>query len=254
MNKGIATEKPELHPVPVKSPWYHLGIDFVGPISPVSISGNHYILTVSDYFTKFGWAVPMQTKEARPVVSELRKVQVHSEYIFYLLVMIYNCYIQLFCIMGLPSVITTDQGTEFCNLVNDALMRTYGIQHRLTTAYHPQANGLDERYNQTLVNAIAKFAQQSRVDWDEKLPEVVYAYNTAVHESTKHTPFEVMFGRMARLPVDIDFARHCEPTEKLDEYVKRKEPQENEKKKKKRHRRDSAKKYKTSPKQTERIL
>ena len=71
MNKGIATEKPELHPVPVKSPWYHLGIDFVGPISPVSISGNHYILTVSDYFTKFGWAVPMQTKEARPVVSEL---------------------------------------------------------------------------------------------------------------------------------------------------------------------------------------
>ena len=75
--------------------------------------------------------------------------------------------------MGLPSVITTDQGTEFCKLVNDALMRTYGIQHRLTTASHPRANGLDERYNQTLMNAIAKFAQQSRVDWDEKLPEVV---------------------------------------------------------------------------------
>lgn len=92
--------------------------------------------------------------------------------------------------MGIPSVVTTDQGKEFRNLVNNELMSMFGIQHRLTTAYHPQqANGLDERLNQTLVNSLAKFAQEFRETWDKILNEVVYAYNTAVQESTKHTPF-----------------------------------------------------------------
>ena len=74
MNKKLTTERPELHPVPVKSPWYHLGMDFVGPISPPSRSGNRYILTLSDYFTKFAWAKAMPTKEAMNVVSALREV------------------------------------------------------------------------------------------------------------------------------------------------------------------------------------
>ena len=51
MNKKIEKGRPELNPIPVKSPWYHLGIDFVGPISPPSSEGNRYILTVSDNFT-----------------------------------------------------------------------------------------------------------------------------------------------------------------------------------------------------------
>ena len=85
--------------------------------------------------------------------------------------------------MGLPSVITTDQGREFRNRVNKELINTFSKQHCLTTAYHPQANGLDEWLNQTLVNSLAKFAQENRETWDVKLPEVVYAYNTAVHPS-----------------------------------------------------------------------
>ena len=106
--------------------------------------------------------------------------------------------------MGLPFVVTTDQGSEFRNHLNEELMNVFGIQHRLTTPYHPQANGLDERLNQTVVNTLAKFAQENRETWDAKLQEVVYAYNTAVQESTKHTPFEAMFGRVGRLPVDFN--------------------------------------------------
>ena len=121
--------------------------------------------------------------------------------------------------MGLPSVMTTDQGREFCNYVNKELMNVFGIQHRLTTAYHPQANGLDEGLNQTLVNSLAKFAQENRDTWDEKLPEVVYAYNTAVQESTKHTPFEAMFGRMARLPVDFNASINFDADAKLKEFM-----------------------------------
>ena len=65
---------PELHPVPVHSPWFHVGIDFVGPISPPSVSGNSYILTLSDYFTKWVEAAPLPTKKAHGVATVLLKV------------------------------------------------------------------------------------------------------------------------------------------------------------------------------------
>ena len=74
MNKRMKLDRPELHPVPVKSPWHHLGMDFVGPISPPSVNGNRYILTISDYFTKFAWAKALPTKEAVNVVQALREV------------------------------------------------------------------------------------------------------------------------------------------------------------------------------------
>ena len=98
-------------------------------------------------------------------------------------------------------------------------MATFGIKHRLTTAYHPQANGLDERFNQTLSNTIAKFAQEERCSWDEKLPEIVYSYNTAVQESSRHTPFEAMFGRQAKLPVDFNTEEEFDPDVKLEKEL-----------------------------------
>lgn len=72
MNKKIVIERRALNPVPVKSPWHQLGIDFVGPISPPSHSNNR--MTLSDYFTKFAWAKALPTKEAKPVVSVLCEV------------------------------------------------------------------------------------------------------------------------------------------------------------------------------------
>ena len=120
--------------------------------------------------------------------------------------------------MGIPSVVTTDQGTEFRNCVNNELMSGFGIQHRLTTVYHPQANRLDERLNQTLVNSLAKFSQENREKWYAKLNEVVYAYNTAMQESTKHTPFEAMFGRVARLPIDFNTRSAYDADAKQLEY------------------------------------
>ena len=126
--------------------------------------------------------------------------------------------LQICFVMGLPSVITTDQGREFNNQLNNNLTKQFGINHRLTTPYHPQADGLDERFNQTLVNAVAKLTQDHRDTWDEKIGEVVFAYNTAVHESTKHTPFEVMFGRMAKLPIDFNMPEDISPEERVLDF------------------------------------
>ena len=71
MNKKMTSTTPELHPVPVK---YRIGIDFVGPITPTSSSGNRYILTVSDYFTKWAEAVALPSKHAQGVAETLFKV------------------------------------------------------------------------------------------------------------------------------------------------------------------------------------
>ena len=69
---NIAT--PELHPVPVVSPWYHLGIDFLGPFHTPSKQENCYILTIADYFSKFVQAIPCRTKEACYISEVLFKV------------------------------------------------------------------------------------------------------------------------------------------------------------------------------------
>ena len=70
----MAIITPELHPVPVKSPWYHIGIDFIGPIDPTSSHGNRYILTISDYFTKWVEALPLPSKHASVTANALFKV------------------------------------------------------------------------------------------------------------------------------------------------------------------------------------
>lgn len=71
--------------------------------------------------------------------------------------------------MGMPHVLTSDQGTEFNNEVNKELTGLMGIDHRLTTAYHPQANGLDERFNQTIQSMLVKFCDTRKDVWDEHL-------------------------------------------------------------------------------------
>lgn len=67
-----------------------------------------------------------------------------------------------------------------------------------------QANGLDERFNQTVQTMLTKFVSKKKDDWDTYLDTCIFAYNTSEHHSTSFTPFELMFGRKAYLPVEID--------------------------------------------------
>ena len=82
--------------------------------------------------------------------------------------------------MGIPAALTTDQGSEFKNELNANLMNALGISHRLTSCYHPQANGLVERFNQTLIHSLNKAIVGDKESWDEHISEIVYAYNTAI--------------------------------------------------------------------------
>ena len=82
-----------------------------------------------------------------------------------------------------------------------------GIQRTNTTAYHPQGNGRTERFNRTLESMIAKMTEENSQDWDLHIPHALYVYRTAIHESTDFSPFFLVFGRSATLPIDVMLGR-----------------------------------------------
>ena len=86
---------------------------------------------------------------------------------------------------------------EVCNLL--------GIKKSRTSPYHPQCDGLMERSNRTLLDMLATTSQNHPFDWEDQLPKVCMAYNTSIHASTGYTPFFLMFGRQARLPIDLAY-------------------------------------------------
>ncbi|GFW70685.1 retrovirus-related Pol polyprotein from transposon 412 [Trichonephila clavipes] len=76
------------------------------------------------------------------------------------------------------------------------------IDHRFTTAYHPQTNGLTERFNKTLADMLSMYVDVEQKNWDEILPFVTFAYNTAKQETTGFTPFYLLHGREAETTLD----------------------------------------------------
>lgn len=140
-NMKLTMATPQLNPIPVKAPWYMVGIDFVGPVSPVAEDGSRFILTITDYFTKWADAIATPDKSASSVATALFKVL----FIFLIVVVLsFTCFIvtftQLFMRMGIPRVILSDNGREFDNNLDSALADLLGLERRLTTPYHPQVN------------------------------------------------------------------------------------------------------------------
>ena len=72
------------------------------------------------------------------------------------------------------------------------------IHHKISSAYHPQTNGLVERYNQTIQQSLLKLVNDKQDNWDTFLDGVMLAYRTVVHKPTGITPFEMMFCRCVK--------------------------------------------------------
>lgn len=140
-----------LHPVPVqRGAWQQIGIDLIGPL-PLTQAGNKYIMTVTDYFSKWPEAKAIPSKEATSVAKFLY---------------------ELFLRHGFCPIVISDQGREFCNRITDQLFALTGTEHRVTSAYHPQSNGLVERFNQTLVNALVKKTAEDQHNWDRHIDTI----------------------------------------------------------------------------------
>ena len=168
----------------VSRPLQRVAMDILGPL-PETARGNRYILVIGDYFTRWKEAYPMKDMNALTVAQ----IFVH-EFIFH---------------MGIPDVIHTDQGRNFESAVVKGICNLLGIKKTRTTPYHPQSDGMIERFNRTLLSMLSIAAEHDEHGWDLQLPLLMFAYRTSTHETTGATPFELMYGREAQLPEDLMF-------------------------------------------------
>lgn len=91
-----------------------------------------------------------------------------------------------------------DQGPEFNKSLIESIKNAIGVEHILTSRYNPRAIGQVERFNQTLMEALRKHAENDRSNLHLWLPYVLMAYRTRIHSATGFTPFELMFGRQMK--------------------------------------------------------
>jgi hypothetical protein len=86
-------------------------------------------------------------------------------------------------------------GTEFLNHMFKSLQTKLGVEHRVTSAYHPRANGKTEKSNGVLLSVIRKLAMEHKEDWPAYIPFATLAYNTKEHTTTGFSPYRLFFGR-----------------------------------------------------------
>ena len=149
------------------------GIDLVFGL-PETEKGYKGVMVVTEYVSKYPWAVPIRSKTAEEVAEKL------------------FIYISIF---GPPKEIISDQGKEFVNTVIKHLAKIVGVEHKITSPYNPRANGLTERFNLTLVVSLKKHAEKDPANWDKWLPYVLLSYRTRIHSATGFTPYQLLFGR-----------------------------------------------------------
>lgn len=135
-----------------------------------------------DYLTKWPEAKPVKEATAEETVKFI--------------------YEDIICRHGCPEKILTDRGTHFNNLLVSLLMKKFEMKHLLSTPYHPQTNGLVERFNRTLIEGLSRTINNHVNDWDKYVAPVLFAYRTSKHSTTKITPFFLVYGRESRLPTD----------------------------------------------------
>lgn len=111
--------------------------------------------------------------------------------------------LNIFARLGFPKEMVTDLGTTFMAKVMQELLKVCGIKHVTTTCYHPQANGLNERFNGTLNHMLKTYAHKHPNDCDQRLQHLLFGYREVPQESTGFSPFELLYGRQARGPLDI---------------------------------------------------
>jgi len=174
--------KAPLQPLPVMGvPFERLAMDIVGPVEK-SRAGHRFMLVVSDYATKYPEVFPLRTIGAKQVAT---------------------CLIELFSRVGFPREILTDCGTNFTSNLLKQVYQLLSIKGLKTTPFHPQTDGLVERFNQTLKNMLRKFINETGSDWNQWMPYLLFAYREVPQASTGFSPFELLYGHNVRGPLSL---------------------------------------------------
>ena len=181
-HRGGIPRQGRLCPSIVGEPWERVSVDITGP-HPRSSRQNQYILTCVCHFSKWAEAIPIRNHTA-PTVARALVVHIFSRF-------------------GTPKQLLTDRGREFESELFLELMKWMEIDKLRTSAYQPSTNGAVERFHRTLNTMLGKVVSDSQRDWDDRLPAVLAAYRSSLHESTGYTPNRLFLGREVRMPLDL---------------------------------------------------
>ncbi|KAL1254368.1 hypothetical protein QQF64_016597 [Cirrhinus molitorella] len=160
------------------------------------------ILVITDHFTKFAVAIPTKDQKAKTIAKALwENFIVHY---------------------GFPSHLLSDQGRDFESHTIRELCALIGADKVRTTPYHPRGNPV-ERFNRTLLSMLGTLEEKDKQHWRDFVKPLVHAYNCTRNDTTGYSPYELMFGRQAKLPIDLVFGINYpgERNKTHSEYVKK---------------------------------
>ena len=174
-------------------PWQQVAVDLVGPF-PETPRKNKWILVLTDHFTRWQDALALPDATAPTVATALDE--------------------RVFCYLGLPEQIHSDQGVQFESQLMQELCSLWGVEKTRTTPYHPQSNGIVERNNRKLGDALRTLLLNRGADeWDVLLPQIMRAFRGTPNSTTGETANLLLLGRELRLP---DMLQHHPPDPNLE--------------------------------------
>ena len=160
------------------TPFHTWGIDLVGPFKRDN-RGRQYLFTAIDHLTGWVEAIPIASKKSA-LIQQTFMEHIVARY-------------------GLPSVLISDNGGEFISQGFKDYLKEFGIEHHLTSPYHPQSNGMTERFNGTIQKILLKLTGGNDRKWSAYLAEALLAYRISQGPSGI-SPYRAVFGQRSRLP------------------------------------------------------
>ena len=170
--------RPPLQPIPVQRPFLIVGVDIMD--LPKTADGNGHVVVFQDYLTKWPLVFPVPDQKAITLVRLLVE--------------------EVVPFFGVPEALLSDRGANLLSLLMQDVCRLLGVKKLNTTAYHPQCDGMVERFNRTLKAMLRKHASTKGTQWDRYLSSVLWAYRNTPHESTGEKPSFLLFGYDCRTP------------------------------------------------------
>ena len=172
----------ELYNMTTPWPFSTWGIDVIGKVHPIGTNGHCFILVAIDYFTKWVEAASYKVLNAKKVAIFIEN-NIISRY-------------------GVPHEIISDNGSHF-EKEADQIMKRYKITRHQSSPYRPQTNGAVEAANKTIETIIKKITDNGK-DWPDKLPLALWGYRTSVRTATGETPYSLVYGMEAVLPIELE--------------------------------------------------
>jgi hypothetical protein len=158
------------------------GINFMGPFK--NSCGYEYILLMVDYVSKWVEAMTCRKASTEESITIIKNVS--------------------FSRFGAPRILISDGGTHFTGKNFKKCLSKLGIEHRVSTAYHPQTNGQEETSNRQLKSILNKTIEKGGKDWSKKLDRALWAYQTAFKTPIGMTPYQFVYGKACHLPVELE--------------------------------------------------